>query len=366
MREREKERSFLPLQRKHSVVTCWIFPSLSFVSVLAPEEVYREAVTDGYVVDNVYFNWFTTEASKTHGAAQTSQQGSAEEGGISEASGDTSDEAETSGVLQHGGKATTAPPRAWSTEQPWVEGSGDTSALTSVFPLYHVSTTASVSPDWSTQPSAGSDLLEGSGDTTDVSVFLQNGSKHTVSTTESVSPGWSTDQPSSHSEESVSLRGSGATTDLPIFSQRGPDASATASLPHTWSPSTAALPGDADGSGSGDVWLSNGEIIHSTTHSSVSVSSTDARPTSSISPPVPERNLSQPENTHIRLGPSPVQSGKRTKKQLRPSEYVHFNSCHLLSCIFFSISQEPQKEEPTLLPSVGQRTPGLSRKFTRF
>lgn len=270
-------------------------------------------MTDGYVIDNSYFNWFTTESSKTRGAAQTSQQLSSEEGGISEASGDTSDEAETSVVLQYGGKATEQPSLE-SQERDLLEGSGDT-AITSVFPQHHVSTTTSVSPDWSTQQSTGSDLLEGSRDTTDVSIFLQNGSKHAVSTTVSVSPGWSTDQPSSLSEESVSLKGSEDTADLPIFSRRGPkpDVSKTASVTHTRSPSTAVLPADADGSGSGEVWLSDGELIHSTTRSSVSVSYTDTSLTSSISALVQKGNFSPLQSkTHINVGAKNVKSGKYT------------------------------------------------------
>lgn len=273
-------------------------------------------MTDGYVIDKVYLNWFTTEPSKTPGAAQTSQQPSPEEGDISEASGDTSDEAETSVIHQYGGKATTATPRAWSTEQPLLESkesvlleeSGDTT-VTSVFPQHHVSTATSVSPD--PQQSKERDLLEGSRHATDVSIFFQHGSKHVSS----VSPAWSTQQPSSESEESDSLKGSGDTNDWPIFSQHGPkpDVSKTASVTHSWSPSAAVLPGDADGSGSGVGYLSDGEIIHSSTSSSVSVSYTDTSKTSSISTPVLKRNLPPLHNTVLTFKAPIEQSGKYTK-----------------------------------------------------
>lgn len=367
------------------------------ISVFVPgfqEEVYREAVTDGYVIDNVYLDWFTSESSKP---APTSQQPSPEEE-ISEASGDTSDEDETFGVFQYGGAATTATPKAWTPEQPLLEsnesepleGSGDAtdvsiffqngskhdvSTTVSVSPdwsadetsidyreydlydllggpgdvsntsvvLQHggehdVATATSVSPDWSADQSNESDLLEESGDVSDVSVFLQQGRKHDVSTTTSVVPAWSTQQPSTESTESDSLTGSGDATDLHIFSQREPklDESTTASAAHTRSPSTAVLPGDADGSGSGDVWLSDAEISHSTSSSSVDVSYTDTSTTSPISTDILSQNFPPIQRQNVmNVGASNLQSGKLTEEQ----SSKHDCNCSFISlviyCVFF-------------------------------
>lgn len=273
------------LQSKHSEVTCRIFPSL-FVPVVVQEEVYREAVTDGYIIDNFYLNSFTTESSKIPDAVHASQSPTPEETDVTEASGDNSDEAEISVVLQYGGKSTNTSLSAWSTQQPsleskesdLMEGSGDTTNA-SIFLQYggkhHLSTTTSVSPARSTQESKENDLLEGSGGMTDVFNFLQNGSEPDVSATTSVAPAWSTQEP--ESEESDSSEGSADTTDSSIFPQHGHkhDVSTTVSVTHTQSPSAAVLPGDTDDSGSGDVWSSDGEIIHATTSSRMSGSYTE-------------------------------------------------------------------------------------------
>lgn len=187
------------------MVTCWIFPSL-FVPVLAQEEVYKEAVTDGFIIDDSYLNLLTTNSSKTPGAAQLSQQPSLKE--VHEAKGGPSKEAETFSILQYGGKAATATPRVRSTEQPsleskesdLLEGSGY-KTITSVIPQHHVSATASGSTDWGAQPSEEIELLEGSGYTLITSVIPQ----HHVSTTASVSPDWSTQQTSSGPKVSDSV-----------------------------------------------------------------------------------------------------------------------------------------------------------------
>lgn len=276
-------------------MTCRIFPSL-FVPVVVQEEVYREAVTDGYIIDNVYLNSFTTESSKIPDAVHASQSPTPEETDVTEASGDTSDEAEISVVLQYGGKSTNASLSAWSTHQPsleskesdLMEGSGDTTN-TSIFLQHgrkpHLSTTTSVSPARSTQESKENDLLEGSGDMTDVFNFLQNGSEPDVSATTSVAPAWSTQEP--ESKESDSSEGSADTTDSSIFSQHGHkhDVSTTVSITHTQSPSAAVLPGDTDDSGSGYMRPSDGEIIHATTSSRMSGSYTEENAASSTHRP---------------------------------------------------------------------------------
>ena len=278
-------------------------------------------MTDGYVIGNVYLNWFTTESSKTPEAAQTSQQKSPQEGDISEASGDASDEMDTAIIFQYGGKATAATPRAWSTEQPLeskeselLEGRRDTVAT--VFPQHHVSTTTHLSPDWSTQQSKESDVLERSSDATDVSIVFQHESKHEVSTTTSDSPAWSTHKRlSSETEGSVSFKGSGDPTHLSISLQRSkPGVLTRAGATHTPSPTTAVLTGHADASGSGDVWLNDGKIIHSTSSSSVSVFYTDTNTTPSISTPVLRRTFSPLQNNiGIDLKALNVQSGKYAK-----------------------------------------------------
>lgn len=425
-------------------------------------------MTDGYVIDNVYLDWFTTESPKT---APTSQQPSPEED-VSEASGDTSDEDETFGVFQYGGAATTATPKAWSPEQPLLEsnkselleGSGDTTDVSIFFQngsKHDVSTTVNVSPDWSTDQSNETDLLEGSGDVFDVSIFFQNGSKYDVSTTESVSPdwsayhvpteillydydylegledvsntsvvlqhggehdvatttsvspdwsadqsnesdlleesrdvsdvssflqqgrkhdvstttsvvaAWSTQQPSTESTESDSLTGSGDATDLHIFSQREPqpDESTTAGAAHTRSPSTAALPGDADGSGSGDVWPSDAEIIHTTTSSSVGVSSTDTSTTSPISTPILRGNFHPIERQNVvNLGASNLQSGKLTEEQSSKHDCNYSFISLVIYCVFlfFSVPPEPQTKDSSLPSNNGARTPGLCRKSPCF
>lgn len=439
------------------------------ISVFVPgfqEEVYREAVTDGYVIDNVYLDWFTTESSKT---APTSQQLSPEED-VSEASGDTSDEDETFGVFQYGGAATTATPKAWSPEQPllesnesellegsgdatdvsiffqngskhdvsttvnvsseWstdqsnetdlLEGSGDVfdvstffqngskfdvSTSVSVSPdwsadqtsidyreydfydlledsgdvsntsvvLQHggehdVATTTSVSPEWSADQSNESDLLEESGDVSDVSIFLQQGRKHDVSTTTSIVPAWSTQEPST---ESDSLTGSGDATDLYIFYQREtkPDESMTAGVAHTRSPSTPALPGDADGSGSGDVWPSDAEIIHSTTSSSVDVSYTDTSTTSPISTPILRRNFPPIVRQNVKnLGASNLHSGILTEEQSSKHDcnYSFISLVIYYVFLFFSIPPEPQKKDTSLPSNNGGKTPGMCRKSPCF
>lgn len=298
------------LQSKHSEVTCWIFPSL-FVPVLAQEDVYREAVTDGYIIDNFYLNSFTTESSKTPGAAQASQQPSPEEKDTVEASGETGDEAETSVVLQYGGKSTSATPSAWSTQQPSLdskesdvsEGTSNISDFLQHGGKHHLSTTTSVQPASSTQESKEIDLMEGSGDITDVSNFLQKGIEHNVSTTMSVAPARSTGRRSSESEERDSSEGSGDTADSSIFPQHGRrhDVPTTASVTHTQSPSTAVLPGDNDESGSEDMWLSDGDIIHATTSSSMSGSYTATNVASNYMP-VPRLINTGAENSSERRG----------------------------------------------------------------
>lgn len=293
------------LQSKHSEVTCWIFPSL-FVPVLAQEDVYREAVTDGYIIDNFYLNSFTTESSKTPGAAQASQQPSPEEKDTAEASGDTGDEAETSVVLQYGGKSTSATSSAWSTQQPSLdskesdvsEGTSNISVFLQHGGKHHLSTTTSVPPASSTQESKEIDLMEGSGDITDVSNFLQKGIEHNVSTTTSVAPARSTGRRSSESEERDSSEGSSDTADSSIFPQHPPT---TASVTHTQSPSTAVLPGDNDESGSGDMRLSDGDIIHATTSSSMSGSYTEMNVASNYMP-VPRLINTGGENSSERRG----------------------------------------------------------------
>lgn len=287
------------LQSKHSEVTCRIFPSL-FVPVVVQEEVYREAVTDGYIIDNVYLNSYTTESSKIPDAVHASQTPAPEENDVTEASGDTSDEAELSVVLQYGGKSTNASLSAWSRQQPsleskesdLMEGSGD-STNTSIFlqhgGKHHLSTTTSVLPARSTQESKENDLLEGSGGMTDVLNFLQNGSEPEVSATTSVAPAWSTQEP--ESEESDSSEGSADTTDLPIFPQygHGHDVSTTVSVTHTQSPSAAVLPGDTDDSGSGDMWS-----IQATTSSHMSGSYTEKNAASSTHRPALNGEIAKP------------------------------------------------------------------------
>ncbi|TNM90781.1 hypothetical protein fugu_003070 [Takifugu bimaculatus] len=216
----------------------------AYSNIVVQEEVYREAVTDGYIIDNVYLNSFTTESSKIPDAVHAPQSPAPEETDVTEASGDTSDEAEISVVLQYGGKSTNASLSAWSTQQPsleskesdLMEGSGDTTN-TSIFLQHgrkpHLSTTTSVSPARTTQESKENDLLEGSGDMTDVFNFLQNGSEPDVSTTTSVAPAWSTQE----SKENNLLEGSGDMTDVFNFLQNGsePDVSATTSVAPAWS-----------------------------------------------------------------------------------------------------------------------------------
>lgn len=299
------------LQSKHSEVTCRIFPSL-FVPVVVQEEVYREAVTDGYIIDNFYLNSFTTESSKIPDAVHASQSPTPEETDVAEASGDTSDEAEISVVLQSGGKSTNTSQSAWSTQQPSLESkesdlmeeSGDTTNA-SIFLQYggkhHLSTTTSVSPARSTQESKENDLLEGSGGMTDVFNFIQNGSQPDVSATTSVAPAWSTQEP--ESKESDSSEGSADTTDSSIFPQHGHkhDVSTTVSVTHTQSPSAAVLPGDTDGSGSGDVWSSDGEIIHATTSSRMSGSYTEKNAASSTHRPARNEEIPIPSiNVHAK------------------------------------------------------------------
>lgn len=305
------------LQSKHSELTCWIFPSL-FVPAVAQEEVYREAVTDGYIIDNFYLNLFTTESSKTPGAAQASQQPSPEEKDTAEASGDIDDKAETSVVLQYGGKSTSTTPSAWSTQQPSlgskesdVSEETEDSRNISVFLQHggksHLSTTTSVPPALSTQESKEIDLMEGSGEITDVSNFLQKGNERNVSTTTSVAPARSTGQPSSESEERDSSDGSGDTVDSSIFPQHGRrhNVPTTASVTHTQSPSTAVLPGDNDESGSGDMWLSDGDIIHATTSSSMSGSYTEMNMASNY--------MSAPRMINVAAENSSERRGKYTK-----------------------------------------------------
>lgn len=276
------------LQSKHSEVTCRIFPSL-FVPVVVQEEVYREAVTDGYIIDNVYLNSFTTESSKIPDVVHGSQSLTPEETDVTEASGDTSDEAEISVVLQYGDKSTNTSLNVWSTQQPsleskesdLMEGSGDTTNAS----IFHLSTSTSVPPAQSTQESKENDLLEGSGGMTDVFNFLQNGSELDVSATTSVVPAWSTQEP--ESEESDSAEGSADTTDSSIFSQHGHthDVSTTVSVTYTQSPSAAVLPGDTDDSGSRDMWSGDGEIIHATISSRMSGSYTEKNTASSTHRP---------------------------------------------------------------------------------
>lgn len=423
-------------------MTCWIFPSL-FVPVVTQEEVYREAVTDGYIIDNFYLNSFTTESPKTPRAAEASQQLSSEETDITEASGDD-DVAETSVVLHYGGESTTK--SAWSTQQPsleskvndLLEGTEDTTN-TAVFHHHggehHVSTTTGVPPAWSTQQSKESDLLEGSGDTTDVPVFLQDGNNNDISTT-SVSPAGGTEQPSIESKENdlleatgdtndtvVSLHhggehyepatstflpvwntqqpqendlleGSGDTTDVYVFLQNGSerdittamtappawtrqqppsvsegsdsanesghstdppivphhgrkhDVSATASVTQARSPSADVLPGDTDDSGSGDIWSSDGEIIHSTTSPRTSVSYTEMSTLpSTIHTEKRDEASRQLKNSNY-LNIASVQSGKYTKTN--PITMTAITPSWLMLCIVFCFctlsSRTPQKE----------------------
>ncbi|XP_011608194.2 uncharacterized protein [Takifugu rubripes] len=353
----------------------------AYSNIVVQEEVYREAVTDGYIIDNVYLNSFTTESSKIPDAVHASQSPTPEETDVTEASGDTSDEAEISVVLQYGGKSTNASLSAWSTQQPsleskesdLMEGSGDTtntsiflqhgrkphlSTTTSVSPARStqeskendllegsgdmtdvfnflqngsepdVSATTSVAPAWSTQESKENNLLEGSGDMTDVLNFLQNGSEPDVSATTSVAPAWSTQEP--ESKESDSSEGSADTTDSSIFSQHGHrhDVSTTVSITHTQSPSAAVLPGDTDYSSSGDTWSSDGEIIHATTSSRMSGSYTEENAASS---------------TH-----RPALNGEIVQPQMNRN--ANHRSVHAV--------KEHQKDGTASLPNVGNSTPG--------
>lgn len=316
MRERGRRRStpFFSCKgcKVNTEVTCWIFPFL-FVPVVVQEEVYREVVTDGYIIDNFYLNLFTTEASKTPKVVHASQPLTPEEIDVTEASGDTSGEVEIAVVK---GKSTTATPSAWSAqpsleskESDSIEGSGDTTN-TSIFlqdgGKHHLSTTASVSPAQSTQESKENDLLEGSGDMTDVFRFLQNGSEPDVSATTSVAPGWSTQEP--ESKERDSAEESADTTDLSIFPKHGRrhDVSTTVSVTHTQSPSTAVLPGDTDDSGSGDSY---GETIHATTSSHMSGSYTERNTASSTHRPALNAKIAPRLNGNQRS----EQAGKYTK-----------------------------------------------------
>lgn len=374
---------------------------------MTQEEVYREAVTDGYIIDNFYLDSFTTESPKTPGAAEASQQLSLEETDITEASGDTGDVAETSVFLHYGGESTTK--SAWSTQQPsleskvsdLLEGTGDTTytsvfkesdllegsgdmtdvpvflqdgnnndvSTTSVSPagvteqpslesnendlleatgdtndtfvsLHHggrhyESVTSTFLPVWNTQQPQENDLLEGSGDTIDVSVFLQNGSERDITTAMSAPPARTTQHPPSASKGSGSANESGHTTDPSIVPHHGSkhDVSATASVTQARSSSTTVLPGDTDGSGSGDVWLSDGEIIHSTTSPSTSVSYTEM---STLSNPIQTEKgeeASKIFSNGVYSNSESVQSGKYTKTN--PIMMTAITPSWLMLCIVF-------------------------------
>lgn len=138
--------------------------SICFFLVVTQDDVYREAVTDGYLIDHLFLNSYTTESPRRSGISEESQQPSTgpEVSDVIEGSGDTSDNFSTSIFLQHGDK-------------------------------HHATTTQSVShTETVQQPSTESkvnEIIEGSGDTNDkflTSVFLQQRGKHYATTTQSV------------------------------------------------------------------------------------------------------------------------------------------------------------------------------------
>lgn len=70
---------------------------------MVQDDFYREAVTDGYLIDKVFLNSLTTESSKRSGAFQPSQQPlfNSKESDIFEGSGAISNMSETSMVPHH-------------------------------------------------------------------------------------------------------------------------------------------------------------------------------------------------------------------------------------------------------------------------
>lgn len=87
------------------MLTCGLFPSLLVLAV-NHDEVYREAMTDGYLVDQVFLNSLTTESSKRNGAVQASQEPS-KEGDLIEGSGDITNTFIMSSFPWQGGKHST-------------------------------------------------------------------------------------------------------------------------------------------------------------------------------------------------------------------------------------------------------------------
>lgn len=135
------------------MLTCGFFPSLLVLDV-NHDEVYREAMTDGYLVDQVFLSSLATESSIGNGTVQASQE-PAKEDDLIEGSGEIDNTLIMSSLPWHGGQHSTTTSQSVShapsstskvlTEDiDWVSldesGSGDTSTS-----LFSTSTSTSTS-----------------------------------------------------------------------------------------------------------------------------------------------------------------------------------------------------------------------------
>lgn len=132
-------------------MTCWFFRL--FVLVAVQDDVYREAVTDGYLIDHAFAESLTTESPKSNTTVPASQPPSSEskDGGLVEGSGennynfmfprdegDSNSESSTTESPESGFTSSTQPNEAMTKDSGLMEASGDTSDIfmTSTFPQY--------------------------------------------------------------------------------------------------------------------------------------------------------------------------------------------------------------------------------------
>lgn len=132
-------------------MTCGFFRL--FVLVAVQDDVYREAVTDGYLIDHAFAESLTTESPKSNTTVPASQPPSSEskDGGLVEGSGennynfmfprdegDSNSESSTTESPESGFTSSTQPNEAMTKDSGLMEASGDTSDIfmTSTFPQY--------------------------------------------------------------------------------------------------------------------------------------------------------------------------------------------------------------------------------------
>lgn len=132
-------------------MTCGFFRL--FVLVAVQDDVYREAVTDGYLIDHAFAESLTTESPKSNTTVPASQPPSSEskDGGLVEGSGennynfmfprdegDSISESSTTESPESGFTSSTQPNEAMTKDSGLMEASGDTSDIfmTSTFPQY--------------------------------------------------------------------------------------------------------------------------------------------------------------------------------------------------------------------------------------